>query len=207
VGENFVRAFENKRIENYFTAIVKGIFTGDNKRFLRLWFEVESNKFNNKWVGYSKGGDFRKWYGNLEYVINWENNAYELRNFDGSGLGASKYFGKNTIVWTKLTSYKTGFRKNNENIYFDDASPALISENDDTNYFLAFLNSVVTSEILFMISPTLNYQCGEIKKLPIIYDNSKKEVIENFVKENIDISKKDWDSFENSWDFEKHPLV
>ncbi|WP_294471290.1 BREX-1 system adenine-specific DNA-methyltransferase PglX [uncultured Ruminococcus sp.] len=207
VSENFVRAFDEKRIDSYFLAIVKGIFTGDNKRFLRMWFEIPNTKLYKKWIPYSKGGDFRRWYGNLEYVINWENDALELRNFEGSGLGASKYFKYNTIVWTKLSSYKTGFRKNPNGTYFDDASPALVSQTDDNDYILAFLNSIVCSDILQMLSPTLNYQCGEMKKLPMVINKDKRTKVEEMTRENVDLSKSDWDSFETSWDFEGHPLV
>lgn len=207
VSENFVRAFENKRIDSYFLAIVKGIFTGDNKRFLRMWFEIPNTKLSKKWIPYSKGGDFRRWYGNLEYVINWENDALELRNFEGSGLGASKYFKYNTIVWTKLSSYKTGFRKNPKGTYFDDASPALVSQTDDNDYILAFLNSIVCSDILQMLAPTLNYQCGEMKKLPMVINKDKRTKVEEMTRENVVISKQDWDAFETSWDFEGHPLL
>ena len=207
VSENFVRAFDEKRIDSYFLAIVKGIFTGDNKRFLRMWFEIPNTKLSKKWIPYSKGGDFRRWYGNLEYVINWENDALELRNFEGSGLGASKYFKYNTIVWTKLSSYKTGFRKNPKGTYFDDASPALVSQTDDNDYILAFLNSIVCSDILQMLSPTLNYQCGEMKKLPMVINKDKRTKVEEMTRENVVISKQDWDSFETSWDFEQHPLI
>ena len=207
VSENFIRAFENKRIDSYFLAIVKGIFTGDNKRFLRMWFEIPNTKLSKKWISYSKGGDFRRWYGNLEYVINWENDALELRNFEGSGLGASKYFKYNTIVWTKLSSYKTGFRKNPKGTYFDDASPALVSQTDDNDYILAFLNSIVCSDILQMLAPTLNYQCGEMKKLPMVINKDKRTKVEEMTRENVVISKQDWDSFETSWDFERHPLI
>jgi len=209
VSDNLFKAFDNPAIQKYFLAIVKGIFTGDNKRFLRLWFEIEDYKINRKWMPYSKGGDFRKWYGNLEYVINWENDAIELKHFDGSGLGSSKYFGKDTIVWTKLTSYKTGFRKNGKNVFFDDASPALVSNTDNINYYLGFLNSIICSSILFIIAPTLNYQCGEIKKLPIIFPKNEqlKLEVENKVDSCIELSKEDWNSYETSWDFMKHPFI
>ena len=209
VGERFVEAFEKPTIDADFKAIVKGIFTGDNARFLRLWSEIEKGSFIQKWMPYSKGGNYRKWYGNLEYVINWENNGYELSQFSGSGLGASQYFGMKTIVWTKLTSYKTGFRLNEDYVYFDDASPALVqktrNENYAMEYYLAFLNSAVAAEMLNVLSPTLNYQCGEVRKLPIVHDNTV--TVTRIAKENVAISREDWDSFETSWDFKKHPMI
>ena len=208
VSENLFETFQNSPIEQFFTAIVKGIFTGDNARFLRFWHEIQSRDFCVKWIPYSKGGDYRKWYGNLNYVINWENNAYELRRFDGSGLGASKYFGKETIVWTKLTSYKTGFRSNPAYVFFDDASPALVNQTGKNKQcFLALLNSSVMSYILAFISPTLNYQCGEIKKLPVANQIISNTDIVELSDYNVTLSKQDWDSYETSWDFKRNPLV
>ena len=208
VSERFIETFSEKPIDFYFDAIIKGIFTGDNGRFLRLWAEISFDKFFVKWIPYSKGGNFRRWYGNLEYVINWENNAIELRNFSGSGLSASKYFANETIVWTKLTSYKTGFRRNPRFVFFDDASPALVSRTDDEiPYFLAFVNSSVVNYFLSFLSPTLNFQCGEIKKLPIVSPSSKYPLIIDLSNKSTQISKIDWDSYETSWDFKRNPLV
>lgn len=208
VSEKVFKAFNQKTIELYFEAIVKGIFTGDNARFLRLWTEISFDKFLVKWMPYSKGGNFRRWYGNLEYVVNWGNDASELRSFSGSGLGASKFFGNETIVWTKLTSYKTGFRRNPKFVYFDDASPALVSHSDDEiPYFLAFVNSSVVSYFLSLLSPTLNFQCGEMKRLPIVSPSSEYPLIIDLSNNSVQISKTDWDSCETSWDFKKHPLI
>ena len=208
VSEAFLNAFANKTVENFFAAVVKGIFTGDNARFLRLWHETNDKDFCVKWQPYSKGGDFRRWYGNLEYVINWENNGGDLRNFAGSGLGASKYFGKETIVWTKLTSYKAGFRNNPDYVYFDDASPALIGQSGTRELcFLALLNSIVMSHFLNFISPTLNYQCGEIKKLPVASECIADSHIAQLAENNVGLSKADWDAYETSWDFKRNPLI
>lgn len=207
VSEAIINTFENSSIDKYFKAIVKGIFTGDNTRFLRYWYEISDDIFQTKWHKYSKGGDYRKWFGNLEYVINWENNAQELRNYKGSGLGASKYFGSETIVWTKLTSAKTGFRRNSCSVFFDDASPALVAESmQNVNYYLGFLNSNVAVYLLDFLSPTLNYQCGDIKRLPLIKNEPQTEKIECLVEDAVNVSKFDWDSFETSWDFQQDPL-
>ena len=209
VSENFVRAFEKgEKIENTFRAVVKGIFTGDNNKFLRLWTELNKSSINNGWKLYSKGGEYRKWYGNINYAVNWKNDALELKSFSGAGLGASKYFGNDTIVWSKITSYKTSFRKNESYIYFDDASPALVyNYNGDELYYLGLLNSVVIEFILSILNPTLNMQTKDIKCLPIIYLSEYTLLVNRMVQENITISKTDWDSFETSWDFKKHPLI
>lgn len=207
VSERFINNFQNVSTENFFKAIVKGIFTGDNATFLRLWHEVSMMKIDDKWKLYNKGGSFRRWYGNIEYVINWGNDGEELKKFEGSGLGAAKYFGFDTIVWTKLTSYKTGFRLADKNIYFDDASPALVECKKDQRYFLALLNSRVGEAILNVISPTLNYQCGDIKKIPVIYTEDKENLIELKTETCVADSMKDWNAYETSWDFKRNPLV
>lgn len=205
VSEAFVNNFRHNKIESYFDAITKGIFTGDNNRFLRIWSEVSVDKIPIKWHAYSKGGSYRKWYGNLEYVINWENDAEELRNFEGSGLGASKYFSKNTIVWSKITSSNASFRQNPKGVFFDDASPALVSESIQ-NHIIGFLNSSVSNCVL-KLAPTLNFQIADIKTLPINPDIFNNPNIADIVQQNIDICKADWDAFETSWDFKKHPLI
>ena len=206
VSGNYLKAFQNDSIEKYFDAIVKGIFTGDNNKFLRLWFEVDYCKFGNKWFAYNKGGAFRRWYGNLEYVINWEDNGKELRAFPGSGLGASQYFHIPSIVWTKLTISKTGFRISDGSVLFDDASPALIGGTKQ-KYILGFLNSAVCTDMLSFLSPTLNYQCGEIKHLPVCIDKEREYEACRIVDTCLELSKADWDSFETSWDFQQHPLL
>lgn len=207
-SDNFIKVFDYPCIGDSFEAVVKGTYTGDNDRFLRLWYEVNSNQINTKWNLYSKGGGFRRWYGNIEYVILWEDNGKIIRSANPSGLGASKYFGKHTIVWTKLTTYKTGFRKNDSDVFFDDASPAFVGDlGDKSFYFLAYLNTCVVREILKLTSPTLNFQCGEMKQVPILYDDAIATQVIDLSKNTYKISHNDWDSFETSWDFERHPLV
>jgi very-short-patch-repair endonuclease len=208
VSEAMLRAFEvGETIEKISHMICKGIFTGDNNRFLRLWYEVNEPEFSmRKWNKYAKGGAFRKWYGNGEYVVLWGNNAETLRSFEGSGLGAAKYFGMLHYVWTKISSYKIAFRYEEKSVYFDDAAPAVIfNVNKNLLYTLGVLNSCVADAILRFIAPTLNFQIGDIRNIPIIIDNES--VVESIVGSNIDFSRSDWDSFETSWDFKRHPLI
>lgn len=207
-NDNLIDAFrKGKTITDFCRVVIKGIFTGDNERFLRKWYEVNEKKINNKWKRYSKGGFFRRWYGNLEYIINWENNANELRAFSGSGLGASKHYNLEYLTWTKISSSKPSFRINEKNIYFDDASPAIVFNEKSNIYILGLLNSIVVQYILEIVAPTLNFQIGDIKSLPIIYNKDYGNQINERVNNNIIISKNDWDSFETSWDFQQHPLL
>jgi type II restriction/modification system DNA methylase subunit YeeA len=208
VSEKIIKSFIADNLENHSQAIAKGIFTGDNDRFLKLWYEVSYTSLNEKWFKYSKGGPFRKWYGNFEYVVFWMNNGELLRRFKGSGLGASRFFGEKTIVWTKITSSNISFRYNLD-VMFDDASPAIIFRDKADNYLLGFLNSKIVQIMINIIAPTMNLQIGDVKKLPYpsFGRNEFKNIVFKIVEHNISISRTDWDSFETSWDFKVHPLL
>lgn len=211
IGSGLLGAFSNGgRIRDEFTATVKGIFTGDNARFLRLWEEVDCSSINKGWQLYAKGGLFRKWYGNLDYVVDWRNDAYSLRSFEGSGLSPSKYFGNPTFTWSKISSGHAAFRYNESCVYFDDASPAFVFSGSDRASkmpWLAFANSSICAEALSLIAPTLNYQTGDVGKLPILDLNEQVDRVVSLVELCVAMSKSDWDSFETSWDFKRHPLV
>ena len=197
-------------IADGFDAVVKGSFTGDNNRFLRLWHEVSAKLIGNDWRLYNKGGAFRRWYGNRDYVILWRNDAKELRAFSGSGISPAKYFDRGTITWSKITSGKPSFRLNEPGVFFDDASPAFVisttSEMSKSYCTLAFLNSAVASEMLTFIAPTLNCQVGDIVSLPRL-EASAAGAVESIVSSSLDLSKADFDSSEASWDFKRHALI
>lgn len=205
-----------------------GMRTGDNARFLRFWFEVNSHDiaFTNgskevsyevKWIPYLKGGDFRRWYNNYDYVVNWKNDGEEIKENTrkvypqlGDNLGwkitsESEYF-REGITFNAISSSHIGFKRFYAGAIFSNASHAIMSDNSSKlDVALAFLNTKVVTEILALLSPTINYTPSDIKKIPYKAINNKK-IIE-LSQRNIEISKKDWDSFEISWNFEKHPLV
>ena len=205
VSEKFCKNFEEKTVENYSFKVCKGGFTGNNEKYLRLWYETSMEDVQKKWHKYSKGGSYRKWYGNSQHVIYWEDNGYELKNSSRAGMGASQYYGKPHFVWSGISTGLPSFRYDLQNIYFDDVSPAVIFASKEQWCLLGLLNSKVVIQILTLIAPTIHFQAGDIKVIPV-----KKEV-ENIdskaIIENIDLSKSDWDSFETSWDFTVHPLV
>ena len=201
----------------------KGIATGNNDRFLRFWHEVEAlrivfpenvGKQSGKWYATTKGGMFRKWYGNHEYVVNWQNDGYEIKNYrnpDGSLKSRPQntdYFFKGGITWSDITSSKNAFRKLPTGFAFEGRGPGGFFEN--TNYFaptLGFLNSKISSYVIQFLNPTLSLNVGEISKLPFkqdIIDNSR---ITEIVNRCISYSQTDWDSFETSWDFGVMPLL
>lgn len=217
VSDNVLKCYKEKSIYDY-AKPCKGIDTGDNNLFLRLWFEVEKNKKftpigvpvtevdfeTKKWFPYNKGGEFRKWYGNNEYVLNWEFSGQVLRNFKGSNLRNKDCYFRKGITWSTITSGDSSFRYFDYGFLFDNGGSCLFAESR-LLYIQGLLNSVVSKEML-SIQPTINNQPGTIGSIPLILSGDI-ESVENVVRQNIDISRCDWDSFETSWDFKEHPLV
>ena len=198
----------------------KGNSTSDNARFLRRWYEVIYNRINLnlddlhdlkkdfiKWIPYNKGGGSRKWYGYNENLVDWENDAYEIRQQPTSVIANYEYYLRPGLTWSTVSSSSFGVRYFGKGFIFDNGGCCLYADDIKLYYFAGFLNSNLISHLLEQICPTLNYQSGDIAKLPIIFDNSKKQQIDALVEQNIAISKDDWDSFETSWDFEQHPLI
>ncbi|KAA8675104.1 BREX-1 system adenine-specific DNA-methyltransferase PglX [Clostridium sp. HV4-5-A1G] len=209
LSNNFIAVFDSKTVKDYSFKTLKGIYTGNNDKYLRYWQEVKyEDVIKKRWNKYSKGGFFRKWYGNSQFVIYWENNGEMLKNDSHAGVGASKYYGKPHIVWSGICSEKPSFREDPFDVYFDDVSPAVIY-NSNKELLLGILNSCVVEKILKVIAPTIHFQAGDIKQVPIkeILYKDVASCIKGLVEENISIEEKDWDSFETSWDFKIHPLL
>lgn len=218
VDDNLISCFNNTKLESL-GSVKQGLATADNNRFLRFWYEVDFNKIGfssktcddskdsgKKWFPYNKGGSFRKWYGNQEYIINWENDGYELRNFKKSVLRNSQFYFHDSLSWSKISSGKIAFRYYPHGFIFDVAGCSIFLD-ENINYIVGFLNSNVCSDVLDLISPTLNYEVGHISSLPIIIDETKKEEIEELVLDNIVLCQNDWNDYENSWNFKKHPFL
>ena len=211
ISDNFAEVFRNKQLTTM-ASVQEGLKTADNERFIRLWFEVNINKTNifarneeKKWIKHTKGGQFRRWYGNNDAVLNYENNGYELKNFKKASLtGVDNYF-KPSITWTRISTGAASFRYTPVGSIPNMAGLALYCENE--LYFLALLNSRIIEECLVIMNPTLNYPPGTIGRLPVIYDDAIGSNVCELAKECVEISKEDWDSFETSWDFKHHPLL
>ena len=205
----------------------QGMATSDNNRFLRLWHEISINRIGfdcscahaalesvKKWFPYNKGGDYRKWYGNIWYVLNYENNGKEIKEYASSLYTSysrtikseSEYF-KPCLSWSKISSGSVAFRYYPDGFLFDVAGCCIFYA--DTllmKYHFGFLNSCIARIFLEAISPTINYEAGHIASLPIISSiNNKKAIL--LVDKNVYLSQCDWDSFETSWDFKKHPMI
>ena len=186
--------------------------TGNNPRFLRFFWEINhyviGNK--NKWIFYAKGGGYRKWWGNLINIINWSPEARKIYQY-GDGKHASqiinkKYWYKRGITWGLITSKIPSFRIMPQNATFHKGGSTIIIEDNDVFYFsLGLLNSKVYINLVSLLNPTLNSQVKDIRNLPVLPVNT--DEINSFVKKNIILSRNDWDSFETSWDFKKHPIL
>lgn len=219
VSDKLLSVFETPIIEKCADTRL-GMATADNNLFLRFCWEVdyrntllscnsteESELAVEQWYPYAKGGSFRKWYGNNEYLVNWKDNGYAIRNFtDEKGKVRSHnynldYIFKKGITWNALSSGNTSFRVLDKSL-FDNAGSSLFCKEDDYFNLLGYLNSKLIPKIVPIINPTFNYQPGTISSLPYLIKD-----VENIVRQNISISKLDWDAHETSWDFKCNPLL
>lgn len=216
--------FKNEKVSEL-SAPKVGLQTGENDKFVRIWYELDIHKVKfdavsiddalqsrAKWFPYNKGGYFRKWYGNNDFVVNWENDGYEIKHFvDKNGKLRSRpqntqtYF-KESITWSKISSGSLAFRYKPQGHIYDVAGTSIFGNHEILLYLEAYLNSCVASKIAEFLSPTLNFEVGQLSNFPVIFSNCEKNV-NNLVEELTDNSKTDWDSFETSWDFKRHPLV
>lgn len=227
ISSKLISAFQDGRPLSPVCRPTQGLATGDNGRFLRLWFEVcnqnisfgctscgDSSARATRWFPYNKGGDFRKWYGNSDYVLNWEKDGFEIRNFkDEKGKLRSRpqntqYYFNESASWSKISSGPISFRYKPSGFVFDVAGTSVFSDSHELLlYILSLCNSNTIMIMLKAISPTLNYEVGQIASLPVIMNEEKKIDIINLTNNTINLSKFDWDSYETSWDFTVHPLV
>ena len=211
VNEKIIGLLENKKFYDEFS-FKRGLTTADNNRFLRLWFEVnladESLSIytpSKRWFSYNKGGEYRKWYGNREYVVDWENDGERLKNYSGSAMRNLAFAFSKVISYSSLTSGKLSFRMC-DNCLNDQAGNYFVPTATTTlTYALALLNSCVSEFFIKIKSQTLNTTADDFSALPICVDSES--TIENFSNDNMALAKADWDSFETSWDFKQHPLV
>lgn len=212
VSDLFLDSYKNKKLEDIKCYARNGITTGENDLFIRLWFEVVN--INNKWYPLNKGGAYRKWYGNLFYIIDWENDGYRIKHlFDKNGkmratLRSIDYKFEEAITMTRICSGLTSFRFLPEGFITEGASNNIYLKDSSYDYFalLGFLNSKTCEFILKMTNPTINVMPENLKSLPIVVPKNISNV-KSLVISNINVAKIDWNYFEISWDFKTHPLV
>ena len=213
-------AFANAKQLNEFGKPRQGLATGENARFVREWWEVDDQKSSYsccsleesvssayKWFPYNKGGDFRKWYGNNECVINWEDDGNSVREYSGSVIRNPDCYFRPSITWSKISSGSIAFRFKPAGHVFDVAGTSVFSDAESLKYLQGACNSSVIMRVASMLSPTLNFEVGQIATYPIIQNEELEPSVNSTVDSCRELSKTDWDSFETSWDFKRHPLL
>ena len=227
VSENVFKSFSYSSIGTEMITR-EGMATADNDRFLRLWYEVglqnilfnchneyESIYSKKRYFPYNKGGDFNKWYGNNDYVVNWENGGFDVKNnrdYKTGRIRSHNYNGeyafRKGITWSALSSGNISLRYTDYGFLFDSkGAKGFPKDETDLYYILGLLNTNTAMLYLSFFSPTIDYKVGDLILIPYIKSNKYQATINNLVQENISLSKTDWDSFETSWDFEGHPLI
>ncbi|MED3382668.1 BREX-1 system adenine-specific DNA-methyltransferase PglX [Bacillus tropicus] len=217
-GDWMLELFENASNLKELAEPKVGIQTGDNPRFLRFWWEVSNESIgfdfdnrqlakqsNKKWFLYNKGGDFRKWYGNVEHIINWEDDGAEIKAHKSSRPQNLDRMFLQGITWSMVTSGSIAMRLHNKGMMFDQTGTTLFPLNQKDFYTLfAFLNSQVAQKFLDALNMTMHYLKGDLDRLPILHISDPRIV--DLVQENINLAKLEWDSLENSLDFNKYSL-
>lgn len=231
ISEKYLKIFSERKMSDFGTSCI-GMRTGDNERFLRYWYEIDYIKFGTnysnanearsskkKWFPYCKGGSFRKWYGNNEYVVNWENDGLEIKENTkkiypqlGDNLGwkisNEQFYFRSGLTWSGVGAHIFGVRSYPAGMIFDSgANSYLVNDQNDYFYFAGLLNCNIINNIINVINPTINTGCGVVAQLPAKMEVGMKIEIEKYAINCVDISCFDWDSFEISWGFKKSPLV
>ena len=227
VSQKMLKVFEIGKRLGEISKPRQGMATTNNNRFLRLWHEVavdnigfdlnsiEDTIREQKWYPYNKGGDFRKWYGNNDYVVNFKNKGEEVCSYidatsavnsKGRVINREHYFHE-CISWSLVSSGNIAFRYKTNGYIFDVAGMSCFASHDMLIYLLGLNNTKVVRSLMATLAPTINYQAGDIANIPVIYKQEQFPHISNLVEENIQLERLDWDCFEISWDFTEHPLV
>lgn len=223
MSDKMLNTFEGESLANINTIKV-GLQTGNNEKFLRMWQEIEFDKIKHgiasndmateslaKWFPYNKGGAYRKWYGNIEYILNWKNNGAEVRQcMNSSGKISSRpqnveYYFREQVSWSDITSGDVSFRYFPKGFAFDASANSIFLDHDGLLYIIGYLNTKLVNMWTKILNPTIHFKIGDLQKLPFKKDHI--ETVIKYVEENISISKMDWDSSESSWDYKTHPLI
>ena len=190
-----------------------GMQTSNNDKYLRMWFEIAYNEFNGsslglKWIKYLKGGAYRKWYGNLEYLLFYNNDKNFILQQKNARVLDLQFLQKKKCTWTDLTSGNNSFRLAPDDTFYDISGHCFFPTEEDQFWLLAYANSVIFSMLKTMFNSTFHCQVGDVAKIVVPDLNMvEKQSVTELSRNNVAISKCDWDAFETSWDFQHHPLL
>ena len=221
----FLDTFKNKTVSTL-AKPRQGLATGDNDRFLRFWYEVDIKKIcfdsknreesilsGAKWFPCNKGGTYRKWYGNNDYIVNWENDGFEIRNNkDDKGKLRSRpqnmdFYFKEGITWSTIATKLSMRYSPSGHLFETKGSVCFTDKREDLLYLLGLMNTPIVAMVLSVLSPTLDYHEGPIGKIPVIVDDTRRKMIQDLVEQNVESCKQDWDAYSSSYDFKRHPLA
>lgn len=220
ISEKLLAQFNQESL-SYYADTRRGLQTGDSQRFIRKWFEVSvvkealqlgkaTKSIPAKWFLFNSGGTFRRWYGNIVDVVNWENKGQEIKATGKAIIPSEDRYFDELISWNKISSGQMSVRYQPQGIIPGDASPFLHSTSQDHNiilYAMAMLNSKIAAAIVEVLSPTLNFEVGNIAEIPVAVDASAQARVITTVDSCVQITRNEWDSYETSWDFKRNPLV
>ncbi len=207
-------SFDSSRIIGSIIDTAQGMKTLDNEKFIRFWFEISLLKMHTpcKWIPINHGGDYRKWFGNNDFVVNWDKNGYEIKklakekyNSVTRTVTGIEYYLHSGLTWTAISSSNFGVRYFPDGFLFSNAGMCAFGKQENITFSLALLNSSVSIFMLEILSPTINYGPNQIKKIPL--PNNIKKDTDSLVHLAINTAKSDWDSYETSWDFQANPLL
>lgn len=217
LSESFLSNFTSQRISNKYNPKF-GMSTGDGNKFIRLWYEVnfkridyssknsdEAKEKNKEWCALDKGGPYRKWYGNKSHVVWWKNDGADIKSCVKSAVRSPHLFFTPHISWTLISTGKFAARYFESGYALDTASNCLYFNGRPESYVMGLLNSVVADSYLAVLNPTMNFSCGVVGIVPYIERDPK--TVDEIADSCISESKQDWDSYETSWDFQRHPLI
>lgn len=198
--------FEGKKLFD-FACTKQGFATGNNDKYLRIWYEISALKIGTKWYPCNKGGAYRKWYGNNLIVANWENDGISMKQEKGSVIRNPEYYFKKGMTWSSLGN-NFGVRFSDEGFLFESkGSMCFPNDNKMLKYLLGIMNAKTSKKFLEVLAPTLDFHEGPVSRIPIKIDEGVMNIVDNMVEECILNTKSDWDAFEQSWDFIQHPLI
>lgn len=220
LSARLLEAFERGTLLGELAAPRVGLQTGDNRRFLRLWFECaaesvkwdaasaeDSRRSPARWYPHNKGGAYRKWYGNAEYVVDYRENGRDLREGEGSTVISDELAFHEAITYSRVGSGGISFRVQPEGFLFDSAAVSMFPEAELREYLLGLLNGKIVRRLISAIAPTLNTQPGDIAKLPVLRDDARIGEVRRLVRDCVGLAREDWNAFETSWEFKSHPLA
>lgn len=215
VSERIFEMYENGKLFGEVGCPKVGMQTSNNEKYLRLWHEVNSREFldikhikRKKWIKYLKGGAFRKWYGNLEYLLFYNGSSSYVLEQKNARVLSEDYLDINKCTWSDVTSCENSFRFAPKDTFYDISGHCFLPDEQDQFWLLGYSNTKIFSQLLKIFNSTIHCQVGDVAKviIPSIKENIK-NIITKLAKENVEISKTDWDSFETSWEFKTHPLL